>query len=106
MTSRKYILEEGKPRVEPDLIKWAEWFEDGDNRRVDMTMVGDSKVSTVFLALDHNFSRKGPPILWETMVFGGELDNEQDRCSGTMEQAEAMHKNMVERVKAVQLLTV
>jgi hypothetical protein len=61
-------------------------------------MVGVSKVSTVFLCLDHQFAG-GPPILWETMVFGGALDQEQDRCSGTREQAEAMHQRMVERVK-------
>jgi hypothetical protein len=27
-------------------------------------------VSTVFLGLDHNFGMNGPPILFETMVFG------------------------------------
>ena len=42
---------------------------------------------------------KGPPVLWETMVFGGKLDQEQARCSGNREQAEAMHNEMVERVK-------
>jgi hypothetical protein len=62
-------------------------------------MIGDAKVSTVFLGLDHSFSEDGPPILWETMVFGGELDQETDRCSGTREQAEAMHKKMCEQVK-------
>jgi hypothetical protein len=33
-----------------------------------------ASVSTVFLFHDHNWSRLGPPILWETMVFGEVLD--------------------------------
>jgi hypothetical protein len=99
MTSHKYVLDEhGNPKVEPDLIKWGTWFERAD-RHVGQTLVGDTKVSTVFLGLDHNFSNSGPPVLWETMVFGGPLDMEQKRCSGSREQAEAMHLNMVQYVK-------
>jgi hypothetical protein len=37
------------------------------------------EVSTVFLGLDHDLSGNGPPILWETMVFGGPLDGHTDR---------------------------
>lgn len=36
------------------------------------------KISTVFLVLDHGLGQ-GIPVLWETMVFGGALDGEQDR---------------------------
>jgi hypothetical protein len=61
--------------------------------------IGDSRISTVFLGLDHNWSGRGRPVLWESMVFGGKLDQEQDRCSGSREQAEVMHARMVERVK-------
>ena len=32
---------------------------------------GTWSVSTVFLGMDHNWRREGPPILFETMVFGG-----------------------------------
>jgi hypothetical protein len=72
----KYILDEhGNPKLEPDLITWATWYENGDNRRVAVTEVGEAKVSTVFLGLDHNWSG-GPPVLWETMIFGGRLSGE------------------------------
>ena len=44
---------------------------------------GDPKkqitISTVFLALDHNYGLSGPPVLWETMVFrenGAKLPDE------------------------------
>lgn len=100
MLPDNYILDKYKmPVKEPDLIHWARWMEKKD-RIVKQEMVGDVKVSTVFLGIDHNFSHEGPPILWETMVFGGPHDQEwMDRCSGSIEQAEAMHERMVERVK-------
>lgn len=95
-TDDKYILD-GKRAVKcPDLLTWAEWFET-KNRRVASDMIGDVKVSTIFLALDHSFG-SGPPLLFETMVFGGPLDQEQTRCA-TWEEAEAMHAAMVARVK-------
>lgn len=97
----KYVLnEKGKPIAEPDLMKWAKWFESA-NRTVARETIGDSKVSTVFLGLDHNFNQDGPPVLWETMVFGGPLDQEMDRCSGNREQAEAMHRRMVSKLQSV-----
>ena len=37
-----------------------------------------------------NIYRKGPPILFETMIFGGTLNEFQNLCS-TWAEAEAMH---------------
>ena len=100
----KYILNErGEPVEESDVLKWTKWYEtrepDG-NWIVDKTKVGESEVSTVFLAIDHCF-HFGPephrPILWETMVFGGPLDGEQERYR-TRPEAEVGHASMVERV--------
>ena len=34
------------------------------------TDIGDYRVSTIFLTVDHNFE-EGPPVLWETVVFSG-----------------------------------
>ena len=99
MTDKYTLDEQGNPRPEQDLAAWAKWFETA-YRIVKQQQIGASKVSTVFLGLDHNFAPSGPPILWETMIFGGPLDQEQDRCSGTREQAEAMHERMCDRVKA------
>ena len=66
----RYILIDKIPVPEPDLIKWAQWFETG-NRRVAETVVLEKYwVSTVFLGMDHNFSPVGPPKLFETMIFG------------------------------------
>jgi hypothetical protein len=102
--SEKYILNsKGAPVRAKSLMQWAKWFESAD-RSVARESLGDSEISTVFLALDHNFFGKGPPILWETMVFGGVLDQDQDRCSGSREQAEAMHQKMVLKVRMRQHL--
>lgn len=95
----KYILDDDwNPVPEPDLIKWGQWLQYA-KRSVAHTIIGESRISTVFLGLDHSFG-DGPPVLWETMVFGdGKLTGEQDRCTGNREQAEAMHQRMIERVK-------
>jgi len=103
--SDKYVLDGKTPVRESDLIKWAKWFETANRRvRNDVATVkfkgekvGEVRVSTVFLGLDHSFG-DGPPLLFETMVFGGPLDQEMDRCS-TWEAAEKMHEAMCERVK-------
>lgn len=97
----KYILnEQGQPAPEADIRKWAAWYENAP-RHVATSQVGRAWISTVFLALDHNFGRKGPPILWESMVFyPGPFDNDFRRCAGSREQAEAMHLEFVREITA------
>ncbi len=74
--------------------RWATWYETA-NRDVAKTQINDDvKVSTVFLGLDHSFG-DGPPLLFETMIFGGEHDQYQERFE-TWEQAEAGHQVAVE----------
>ena len=70
---------------------------DKDSKRVGFNQINGVDVSTIFLGLDHAWGN-GPPLLFETMVFGGALDQEQDRCS-TWEQAETMHALMCDRVR-------
>lgn len=81
-----------------DLRTWASQFENADARRVAKYDEGGVEVSTVFLGLNHAWGG-GPPLWFETMVFGGPLDGEQERCT-TFDEAERQHAEMVERVKA------
>lgn len=68
--ARYYVLgHDGAVVPIDDLLMWAQWFETAD-RRVAYDVVGPWRISTVFLSLDHNFDGAGPPVLWETMVFG------------------------------------
>jgi hypothetical protein len=75
-----------------------DWRSPCDPRRaVANSEVGSARVSTVFLGLDHNFCGKGPPVLWETMVFGGKHDGVQERYT-TRDAAEIGHQQIVELV--------
>lgn len=88
--SNFYILKDKRVIPVEDVSEWSEFYEDVKNRRVDQTEKDGVRVSTVFLGLDHSFMGD-IPLIFETMIFGGEHDDYQDRCS-TWKQAEAMHK--------------
>lgn len=97
----KFILaEDGRtPVMENDIFIWGRWFEKNNDKRIvarNETVQG--RVSTVFLGLDHSFDG-GTPVLWETMVFGGELDGEQDRYV-SYEDAIAGHAKILSKVMA------
>ncbi len=94
----KYRLDEDRnPILETNLFAWAQWYEYAD-RRVAFTDVNDVEISTVFLGLDHNHLGQGPPLLFETMIFGGEHDGWMDRYT-TWEEAEAGHNEAVSMVE-------
>ena len=94
-----WILKNKKPIHTEDIHIWGRFFEDINNRRVAMDILPNGKkVSTVFLGIDHNFG-EGDPHLFETMVFDKDSkDEEVERCS-TWEQAEEMHRRMVDKYK-------
>ena len=92
-----YILKDGVPVLEPDLLTWAKFFEGDDNWRVAITEIGDVKVSTVFLGVGHSFGG-GAPVLFETMIFGGEHDEYQKRYH-TLEEAMIGHEKAVSLAK-------
>jgi hypothetical protein len=69
--------------------------------RVGLTTVGNYRVSTVFLSIDHRHYGDGPPILFETMVFEGE--SWTDLYCGrycTRAEAEAGHARIVAALEA------
>jgi hypothetical protein len=93
-----YRLAGHEPVAEPDLLRWSRWFEEAGNARriVARTDVGGRTVSTVFLGIDHNFCSVGPPLLFETMIFGLPDDEEyQERCT-TWDEALAQHQRALE----------
>lgn len=77
--ARWFILRDEK--VYPcDALDAAFHLEDIAARQVAQTDISDEPnypggdfVSTVFLGLNHSW-REGPPVLFETMVFGGQYD--------------------------------
>lgn len=97
MMTGKYILDkDSKPVLEPDILKWGQWFENS-NRTVAKYEGEGYSVSTVFLGLDHQFG-DGPPLVFETMIFGGPLDQYQERYC-TWAEAEAGHLVAMSKAK-------
>jgi len=83
-----YKLVDQKP-VACDMLEAFSIIEEQD-RTIAVDLVNGAKISTVFLAIDHGFN-DGPPILFETMVFGGKYDGHQERYA-TWEEAWEGHK--------------
>jgi len=90
-----YILKNRQPIEVSNMEAWAQWTNDmnqepvGTGRIVAGTVVGKVMVSTVFTGID-TFNR-ALPLLFETMIFGGEHDGYVKRHA-TWEQAEEGHK--------------
>jgi len=102
MTPRYYVLDDENHVVEVfDLVTWGEFME-GGNRTVGYTEITSAiTVSTIFLGLDHRLYGDGPPILFETLVFGGPLDGQSNRYS-SYDDAEVGHRMMVAKARAAQ----
>ena len=83
-----YILDGRKPVPCNDLIEWSKWYRE-ENRRVNFNESNDIRVSTIFLGIDHGLD-EDKPILFETMIFGGEHDEDMWRYK-TWEEAEKGH---------------
>lgn len=113
-----YILENKIPveaegaSLEEQLKNYVAWEKENSRviKRTKLTVTdtffnkeqnaGFVEVSTIFLGLDHRFSpeHQSEPVLFETMIFGGPLDQYLDRCC-TWEGALRMHELAIEKAK-------
>lgn len=102
---RWYILNEhGEPLLSNHecAAKWlADDLESGRRQViVNMTGVGGTMVSTHFTGMDYSCRNDGAPLLWETTVRNAAFgEAEMERCTGSREQAEAMHQRVVESLR-------
>lgn len=85
----RYYLPNGTATDDLDL--WSK--ELADHKRIDRTRVEPWSVSTVFLGIDHGWD-DGPPLLYETMVFGPHVDQYCERYS-TEDEAREGHDRIV-----------
>lgn len=94
-----YILnDKDEPVRVSGVMQWAYWKAANRERlQIALDQFDNIGISTVFLGLDHSIGF-GPPQLYETMIFGGEHNRYQTRCS-TREQALEMHRDAVRLVK-------
>jgi len=86
-----YILRGHEPILCESIEEWGKWFENSDKRRVAEEKHGDIRVSTVFLGLNHRYGN-GPPLLFETLIFGGAHNEEMWRYT-TWDEAVAGHQH-------------
>jgi hypothetical protein len=97
---RYYILRDGKVLEEPNYPSWAEWYE---NHFKDVEMVAHTElvhgvVSTRFLAMNMTLARDAKPLVFETRVKGGWLDDQWERFA-SLDDARAGHEAWVARVQ-------
>lgn len=104
----EYYDRQGERITDPQ--RWVDLMDDREGyRRVAQDVVGPYWVSTVWLGLDHNHCPGGPPLIFETMVFAGEDDNERFahdfdmRRYATEAEAIAGHQETVMAVRATLL---
>jgi len=94
------INEDKTVEVLPEGVFPSEKEYETPHRRVGDDTVDEQRVSTVFLSMNHNWSidKDAAPILFETMIFGGEYDQEMWRYS-TYDEAKAGHDRIVNCLK-------
>jgi hypothetical protein len=99
----RYVLDGHEPKVstlteaDPDYFRGI--CETIATNNFGHEAIGVISVSTIFLGIDH--ARRGPPILFETMIFdaeGGIFNGYQTRCC-TWDEAMQMHADAIEHVK-------
>jgi hypothetical protein len=95
MKRSQYYILAGKVAVPCGVETWATYFENAD-RTLMRSSQGGVVVSTVFLGLNHNIFG-GPPLIFETMIFGGDRDGEMERYS-TWDDAIAGHNKFVQEL--------
>jgi hypothetical protein len=94
-----YVLDKNGVEVVATREEWEQFF-GSDRRRIAETSVGELWVSTVFLGLDHRVPiGNGPPLLYETLVFGLPRGKEIMERHSTRSEAIVGHKRVVEQVR-------
>ena len=98
-----YILENGEIRA-VDGAEYRAWrlgeSPAMSKRRIAQDFVNGVEISTVFAGSNPIYVTGEGPVLFETLVFGGELDMHGEK-SVTLEQARSTHDKYVAMVRAL-----
>lgn len=97
-----YLLDKNKQPYPVSLDEANKLYDDLDMKITKQDRINDDiRVSTVFLGIDHRFwNTEDKPILWETMIFGGEHDGYQERYT-SHEDALAGHERALNLVNNI-----
>ena len=92
-----YVLDgSGQPVKERNFKKAMKWHSQPENYVIWRNEIAEGiRVLTEFLMIDHRFVGEGPPLLWETMTWGGVHGGTCERYE-SREEAEEAHARAVE----------
>ena len=96
---KHYVLDDNNVPQRATSIEAARFFRLLKRRHVGLEEIGGCVVSTVFLGVDHNFSGRGPPLLFETMVFVGDSDGVTCQRYSTWDDAFLGHRAKVRELQ-------
>ena len=88
-----WVLDGHEPR-QADPLTWAQQFENSDRIVAETVTAHGARISTVFMGVDMNYRGIGPPLLFESLVFGGRHAGNGMRYA-TWAEAEAGHAAIV-----------
>ena len=94
MDTSIYYDKQGMPITQK---QWLNNFKKG-NKKIGFDKIGKQEVSTVLVGLNMSTEIEAPPLIFETMIFGGEYDQAQWRYY-TEEQAKFWHNRIVQALK-------
>lgn len=101
-----YWILDGHVPVASGVMEWGRWFEAHQDGRIVCQTIGTYKdgstytVSTVFVGIDLDFVAGRPPRLFETMVFGTDVDcGDPETRYSTWDEALAGHMAIVYRLQ-------
>lgn len=79
-----------------DVLRWGELNRDREYSQIGLDNFSGIHLSTVWLGLNHSHTPGGPPIIFETMFFGGPLDCWTVGRYATEDEAKLAHASIVE----------
>lgn len=97
MNGDRYILQDRTPLPCNDLFRWGDWYAKADRQVADI-MISGVRIRTMFIGINQQRLVDRPPLLFETMVYGGRFDLHRESCS-TWVEAELQHQQVVDLVR-------
>jgi hypothetical protein len=101
LTVGMFILDGHQAVPTESWLEWHKCFRDSEKRIVGRTEIGKITISTVFLGMDHGWGPRSEGLVFETMVFGYDGNENMTTRYRTWEEAENGHKRIVEEMKAL-----
>lgn len=90
----RYFTREGKPLTFDEFLAYSGQFKDED-KHVAIYETPFMLISTVYLGINHAYSKDSPPLIFETMVFCGDMDGQDQWRYSTIAEAKAGHEKAV-----------